>query len=590
MADTKVNPLLVSNQALQQLQEPTISNQETTGTILYANDYSGVANVPMPDEWRSALNNDYGETGNNVIVQLQQKIQQISDGPWYVDSRDGVIYIHNRKFQEPSVAEYTYQSEYGEVLQVSFETRYVKNQVRASTSTGIDPNKGFNSSTISIDQDSYLNYYDPVTKNYKPNSAIQAFERGDLSYQALLLMNERIKKDRNVGTAFTKRQWDRIRVKNYENWQKRRGEIYRETEKHWQEYQANSTAERDEIEYERGIRETLQNKNLEENVKEFLIANYGTEIGTKTQAELEQAAQDGTLDGILKSRFSGVNYTFKNVRNDKGATVEAYTTVKVDGYRIKAEDIDNNPAMRRLHNGGNGQLRAFMKTSVPATISGYRLLKAYYSRKYNLSPGLTMGEDIDQELSKKILGSVNQSRKITERKLMAKATLIGRPNLKSSQVITLHNVGNRWSGAWYIKTCIHKISGSSGYTTEVDLIKHNSVEGYTAVSQQGSTGRDTSKSNTGGTPTNRPLTSMKLTYDESTYFNGTSLTNKEDLIILKMAGEEEVVSRSGSVGDLTKTQNVSLYLRRVPTMAERKKYGRAASKAVAAGIKSKSKK
>lgn len=41
------------------------------------------------------------------------------NGPWYVDSRDGVIYIHNRKFQQPPHHTYIFQAENGEVLRVS---------------------------------------------------------------------------------------------------------------------------------------------------------------------------------------------------------------------------------------------------------------------------------------------------------------------------------------------------------------------------------------------------------------------------------------------------------------------------------------
>lgn len=48
-----------------------------------------------------------------------------ANGPWYIDSRDGVIYIHNRKFQEEPEYNYIYQSENGEVLRVSFATQKV---------------------------------------------------------------------------------------------------------------------------------------------------------------------------------------------------------------------------------------------------------------------------------------------------------------------------------------------------------------------------------------------------------------------------------------------------------------------------------
>ena len=42
------------------------------------------------------------------------------NGPWYIDSRNGVIHIHNRKHPEYSTYQYVYQHENGEVLSASF--------------------------------------------------------------------------------------------------------------------------------------------------------------------------------------------------------------------------------------------------------------------------------------------------------------------------------------------------------------------------------------------------------------------------------------------------------------------------------------
>ena len=82
MADNgKANPILVSNQALHKPQEATEKFITSTGTVIYANGYSGIGQVAMPDDWKEALNSDYGETGNNIIVQLQQKIQQNQFSP-----------------------------------------------------------------------------------------------------------------------------------------------------------------------------------------------------------------------------------------------------------------------------------------------------------------------------------------------------------------------------------------------------------------------------------------------------------------------------------------------------------------------------
>ena len=592
----KANPILVSNKALQQPQEATEKIITTTGTILYANDFSGINPVAMPDDWKEALNSDYGETGNNIIIQLQQKIQQMADGPWYVDSRDGVLYIHNRRFQEPSVAEYTYQSENGELLQVTFETQYVTKVIRASTSTGINQNKGLQTEVVGMGQtnvrmadQTYLEYFDPQTGAYKPQSIINAYNAGKLSYSSLLTLNDRVKQHiGNNRSAFTQSQWDQIRAIRRRKAEEQRRAQQAYTDQKYEEYQAAGLDAAAKYR-EQGITETLETKDLEPNVTEFLVGIYGSQGGL-VQAELDNAARNGTLDGILKNRFQSTTYTFTNRRRgDGGATVEAWTETKWgsginphinrdDMDYVNRNDIDRNPYVRRIGEmSSDGYIPVFTKTQVEATVSGYRLLRAYYSRKY--------GASIDGDLSRRVLAAANDSRKITEKKLMAKAIVVGRPSLQTSQVINIQNVGKKWSGSWYIKKCVHKLEGSSGYTVELELTRHKAIEGHSAAVQSNHHGHSTSDRSRGGHVSAKSLTNTNLTSAESTYFNAASLTQKEDLIILKMAGVNDAVVPKGNTGDLSRTNKISFDMVRTPTAEERKKYGRAAAQAVDSGIK-----
>ena len=600
MAESKANPILVSNQALQQPQPVTETFKESTGTVIYANSFSGIGKVSMPDEWRSALNSDYGETGNNVIIQLQQKIQQMPDGPWYVDTRDGVLYIHNRKLQEPARATYTYQGESGELLQVSFETQYVTKIRRASTSTGIDQNKGLNTEVLSngqqnvrmVNQQTYYDYYDPTTGVYKPQSIINAYRNRKVSMGTILAFSNRYKQDRGGGkkTPFTKNQWATIHQIQAQQIREDRAKQQAYTDKKYEEYQATDRGtggvRANRIYTDQAIDETLDTKDLEANVVEYLTGLYAHDA-PQVQAELEQAARDGTLDGILKRRYQSTSYTFKNKRNDGGAVVEAWTTTKMGPGSNKVgynqDEVDKNPYIHRMSSmGSDGYATVFTKTAVQATVSGYRLLRAYYSRKY--------GDSIDQDLSRRVLSSVNQSRKYTEKKLTAKAVVIGRPSLATSQVIMLNNVGKRWSGAWYIKKCLHKMEGSSGYTTEMELTRHKGLESYSSATEKNTHGHDTSKRATGGSTSSKALTSINLTSAEANYWNASNNNNREDLAVLKLAGVQDAVVPKGNVGDLTKTTKLSFVLTRRPTAEERKRYGRQAQLAIQGGIKANKKK
>ena len=100
---------IISNKVYESLQVPTENTRTTTGKVLYANKYSGVAEVAMPEDLKALIDSDFGLVGKNILVQLEQKMKGYTNGPWYVDSRDGVIYIHNRKFNEEPVCTYTYQ-------------------------------------------------------------------------------------------------------------------------------------------------------------------------------------------------------------------------------------------------------------------------------------------------------------------------------------------------------------------------------------------------------------------------------------------------------------------------------------------------
>lgn len=130
---------IISNKVYESLQVPTENTRTTTGKVLYANKYSGIAEVAMPEDLKALINSDFGLVGKNILVQLEQKMRGYTNGPWYIDSRDNVIYIHNRKFHEEPVTVYTYQGENGEVLSVQFSTQKVTKRVKATLSPTINP-------------------------------------------------------------------------------------------------------------------------------------------------------------------------------------------------------------------------------------------------------------------------------------------------------------------------------------------------------------------------------------------------------------------------------------------------------------------
>lgn len=129
---------VISNQVFTAIQQGK-SYEAHTGTIIYANKYSGLQEVAMPDEFRTILDSSLGSIGTNPLQQLRAKLEGLPGGPWFLDSRNGTLYIHNRKFQEDVVHNYVYQAENGEVLQISFETQRTSRSLSHIKGGGIDP-------------------------------------------------------------------------------------------------------------------------------------------------------------------------------------------------------------------------------------------------------------------------------------------------------------------------------------------------------------------------------------------------------------------------------------------------------------------
>ena len=168
---------LVSNQVFDKIQEPTEYHSILNGTIIYANKYSGLSEVPMPQDWVDHLDAQGGGIGKNPLIQLEAKLKDMADGPWYIDDRDGILYIHNKDFQADSVHTYVYQQENGEIISVSFSTQS-QNGIKTYQSTGM-----FGSKSLSLNMGGYFgsNYMGTSGSNSRSNSSTQ----GNYGYASL---------------------------------------------------------------------------------------------------------------------------------------------------------------------------------------------------------------------------------------------------------------------------------------------------------------------------------------------------------------------------------------------------------------------
>lgn len=168
---------LVSNQVFDKIQEPTEYHSILNGTIIYANRYTGLPKIPMPPDWVDHLDAQGGGIGKNPLIQLEAKLKDMADGPWYIDDRDGILYIHNKDFQADSVHTYVYQQENGEIISVSFSTQS-QNGIKTYQSTGM-----FGSKSLSFNMGGYFGSNHIGTS--RSNSSTQGNSESYESYASL---------------------------------------------------------------------------------------------------------------------------------------------------------------------------------------------------------------------------------------------------------------------------------------------------------------------------------------------------------------------------------------------------------------------
>lgn len=526
-------PRIISNQVFKEIQTPTII-PTTTSSIIYANEYSGLDYKSMPKEYASVLNSDIGETGNNLLVQLKQKVQALPNGPWYVDSRDGVIYIHNRVMQEPVVRDYTYQAENGELLSIDFQTQYVTRYLDGSVSMGIGGNKELDITTDVDDMASGYSYAGetPEERNAGSYKAYQDYMEGKLPYEQLeiaLKVNNNKLPDNLRGNVETKRHKElatshsisesskkeevREKYNTYKAHGGRAAGNYRVTNKNG--YRGAVSNQGNDYLIKQWLSEEANPDQLKHEVERILIqVSQGLEGGAEElRKRFALAAKNHQLDEFLKANFGAAKHIFDE--SDTGLMPEAYGEYVVDtrAYSTMPEKVSQNELFRgnmdqktydvkrardgysRLKNDPSvivtGDLNGFrttvfIKKKRRVMVSQYQVLQAYFTRMYGSGNSSSI-EDVEARMN--LLN--NQRRKITERKLVCRMTIVGNPSLTTSQILNIQNVGKRWSGAWYIKAVTHQLEGSSGYTCLVELVKHNgrspSISSNATASLDGST-------------------------------------------------------------------------------------------------------
>lgn len=565
----------------------------TKSEILYANKFSGMPVVSMPEDMANIFNSDFGEVGPNMLIQLEKKMAGISGGPWYIDNRDGVIYIHNRNFQSLPIYTYSYKANAGELLDISFKTNYITKRTSGSMSTGVSYTKGTNTEVVfsNLDMDTLRssNWQEAKkVQDSKDSAAKKEDEESGKAYTRSLYGTEQVTIDqayewyKEGGTELLNKNINQARVEAYFN---------------------SMTVEELQIEAEAAL--------------EQVATNRRTTVA-QIRKELKAAMENGTLEQYLKTMYGNSTHTFNSLNNynPQGGYPSTFAVVEIDVFNYgltidigemsdKAEykkgigaNLDfnkshsnfatastmgsnsvDNPSETQLNSWGKARATLAMNallskyegkikvleekdleiayttettgsagverttakyskrvkvllesTSHPFEISTRRLLEALFTRQLGEDKTL---KDVEAHINS--LKHANDA--VLEKMITCNMTCVGNPFLESSQVLNLYNLGNIWSGKWYIKTCRHVLN-QSGYMCQLTLIQNKVKATSTTASTE--------------------VTAIRPWNGEDTYNVRINLTNEEALYYTTEATSDEdkvefiirvIYSRSGSMAE-----------------------------------------
>lgn len=546
---------IISNKVYESLQVPTENTRTTTGKVLYANRYSGVAQVSMPEDLKALMDSDFGLVGKNILIQLEQKMKGYGNGPWYIDSRDDVIYIHNRKFHEEPVRVYTYQGENGEVISVNFSTQKVTKRVKATLSPTINPeSKDLDVLSTGIDDTEKLpeimaNEANGVWyKNWKTSVGKYGAENNpeDIATIREMQLKHTLTTDPNMRAAIEARK----RLDNKWN-------------KEVAEYSATDPAEAYNMGKEKFLNELSTDKVRDIINKTIKQEEFPSDRRAALNAALNNVVNGKTLSEDLYNILKDCKYLFEGEDQMEYMTIEDVDPRDYDpehapkggatAWGVEDEEsiyrgiaalkqgpyttvIDDTPVIK-YKNPLNPSLGIFSITvkvqhwkKANVEIPLYKLYHNLFSRYGGVDKWAWAAN-----------ANANGGLKYTESKLICQMQVVGRPLLASSQILVLENVGKRWSGPWYIKQCTHSMDAGQGYITSLELVRNSSKAGSTTskvgLSTQSVVANDaqanavTSKGQNKKALSNSKQLDLSWTYNEVAYFIESGIMDKEGKVL-----------------------------------------------------------
>lgn len=494
-----MNTSIANNPVFQNLQVGE-KHESTTGTIIYANKYSGVSPIAMPKEIKDILDSNVGTIGTNPIIQLKNKLAALPNGPWYIDCRNGLLYIHNKKFNEKPVHNYVYQSENGEVLSLSFETQRRTKSLGHSIGGGIDP---FSKDIVGVNSNIKSPTPGPGTKEVKKTTGWRF--KSLAAIDATRVINSRAEMTRlkletpHINKILQKKKAAQRKVESQYAAYKKGNTTSKQFRKNVAA--ASNTAKdkwarniyyskldpQDRVDLSSEVAKEWRKSHNRSTILKLVRGYFGYGKHTLvTQYWKEQWVDPTTYTGnntfqghainLGSDDMTGTRSEYNiNLANRSLALMRQDPHIKILSSLTVSKPSDPNKSFSRHYR--HYRVKVFRLAYGRGQVDSSQIVTDWlircYSAANNTSQGTSGNPGGSLGISNYTPGLLgNSGRTVTEKKLVVNLRVIGRPSLESSQIIHIENVGKKWSGDYYIKSCSHDMSVDMGYTCTLELNKN----------------------------------------------------------------------------------------------------------------------
>ena len=371
----------------------------------------------------------------NKYSQLVGIAKAMSGGPNFVDTRDNKIEIHNGKQSGKTVFAYTYAGGTGELLEFRIQTKYVQS-IEAGKASSIDPD----TKTVETEVVQCIPTNDDPCK---PDAYVKENKPG-------------VPRQQRDVTRMAK--FERAIVPSTSTCRK-----------------VNNSSKKPPV--YNSITDAKQKISSNPSLTEAEVKSYNSQIGAewkKYQDELkkfEDAIRSGKIDVELPQPPDEVsNFVIRRkvlvklnpIDYAPNSSTAYWQNRWRQGYNALKKRSDVSLIIQRASeerpygdypydHPGSDRSKVLAEMEIEIQVPGVRVV----SDPLFLTMGSFMSNDI--------IESVNSQ-------IKAKAKFVGNPNMKSSQIIEIKNVGQRYSDDWYAKEVEHSFD-TGGYFTEVTFEK-----------------------------------------------------------------------------------------------------------------------